>query len=74
MTENLPYKGIKGKGEATILKVFEIMSKVEKINLKYLDTLDHLLAKMLIENTRNGIETVPDITPRFFSDMGFGKT
>ena len=31
---------------------------VEKINLKYLGTLDHPLAKMLIDNTRNGIETV----------------
>ncbi|HKG30480.1 MAG TPA: hypothetical protein VKA91_04355, partial [Nitrososphaeraceae archaeon] len=49
------------------------MSKVEKINLKYLDTPDHLLAKMLIENTSNGIETVLEITPRFFSTWDLAK-
>jgi hypothetical protein len=47
---------------------------VEKINLKYLGTLDHPLAKMLIDNTRNGIETVLEITPKFFSTWDFGKT
>jgi hypothetical protein len=33
-----------------------IMPAVEKINLKYLGSFDHLLAKMLIENARNGID------------------
>jgi hypothetical protein len=42
--------------------------------LKYLGTLDPPLAKMLIENTRNGIETVLEITPKFFSTWDFGKS
>lgn len=73
--ESFPYKGVKGKGEVVILENPEkIMSIVEKINLKYLGTLDHSLAKMLIDNTRKGIETVLEITPKFFSTWDFGKT
>ena|SRR5262245_35354623 len=72
--ENFPYKGVKGKGEAKVLEDEEkIMLLVEKINMKYLGTLDHPIAKMLIENTRNGIETVFEITPKFFSTWDFGK-
>lgn len=72
--EIFPYKGVKGKGEVVILEDHkEIMPIVEKINLKYLGTLDHPLAKMLIDNTRKGIETVLEITPKFFSTWDFGK-
>jgi hypothetical protein len=49
------------------------LSIVEKINLKYLGTLEHPLAKMLMENTRNGSEVVIEITPKFFSAWDFGK-
>jgi general stress protein 26 len=52
--ENFPYKGVKGKGEAILLEdKKKIMMRVEKINMKYLGTLDHPIAKMLIDNTRN---------------------
>lgn len=47
---------------------------IEKINLKYFGTLEHSLAKMLMENARNGIEVVIEITPKFFSAWDFGKT
>ena len=72
--ENFPYKGVKGKGEATILEdKKKIMLLVEKINMKYLGTLDHPIAKMLLDNTQNGIEGVFEITPKFFSTWDFGK-
>ena len=72
--ENFPYKGVKSKGEAKVLEDEQkIMLLVEKINMKYLGTLDHPIAKMLIDNTRNGIETVFEITPKFFSTWDFGK-
>jgi len=72
--ENFPYKGVKGKGDAIILEdKKKIMSLVEKINMKYLGTLDHPIAKMLMDNTRNGIEAVFEITPKFFSTWDFGK-
>ena len=72
--ENFPYKGVKGKGEAKVLEDEQkIRLLVEKINMKYLGTLDHPIAKMLIDNTRNRIETVFEITPKFFSTWDFGK-
>jgi general stress protein 26 len=72
--ENYPYKGAKGRAAARISEdIQKNLSVVEKINLKYLGTLEHPLAKMLMENTRNGSEVVIEITPKFFSAWDFGK-
>ena len=72
--ENYPYKGVKGRADARISEdVEKNLSIVEKINLKYLGTLEHPLAKILMENTRNGSEVVIEITPKFFSAWDFGK-
>jgi general stress protein 26 len=72
--ENFPYKGVKGKGTATIVEDPQrIVPLVEKVNLKYLGTLDHPIAKMLIENARNGTEILLKIKPKFFSTWDFGK-
>jgi hypothetical protein len=45
----------------------------EKINLKYLSTLDHPLAKMLLEYAQNGTEIPLEISPKFFSTWDFAK-
>ncbi|MBV9667762.1 MAG: pyridoxamine 5'-phosphate oxidase family protein [Nitrososphaeraceae archaeon] len=72
--ENHPYKGVKGRGIATISEeIQKNLPIVEKINIKYLGTLEHPLAKMILENTRSGTEVVIEITPRFFSAWDFGK-
>jgi len=72
--ENYPYKGVKGKAVARISEdIQENISVVRKINTKYLGTLEHPLAKMIIENTTNGIEVVIEIIPKFFSAWDFGK-
>lgn len=72
--ENYPYKGVKGRGVARISEdIQKNLSIMEKINMKYLGTLEHPLAKMLIENTRNGSEVVIEITPKFFSAWDFSK-
>ena len=64
--ENYPYKGVKGRAVARILEdVQKNLSMVEKINQKYLGTLEHPLAKRLMENTRNAMEVVIEITPKF---------
>ena len=72
--ENYPYKGVKGRGVA---RISEDMQKnlgiVKKINLKYLGTLDHPLAKRLMDNTKDGSEVVIEITPKFFSAWDFAK-
>ena len=73
--ENFPYKGVKGRGEARISEdVQENLAVMEKINLKYLGTLDHPLAKRLMENARNGTEVVIEISPKFFSAWDFAKS
>jgi general stress protein 26 len=72
--ENYPYKGVKGRAVAKISEdVQKNLPIMEKINLKYLGTVEHPLANMLMENTRNGIEVAIEITPKFFSAWDFGK-
>ena len=72
--ENFPYKGVKGRGEASISEnIQKNVTIVEKIILKYLGTLDQPLAKTMMETIKNGTEVVVEITPRFFSAWDFGK-
>jgi general stress protein 26 len=72
--ENIPYKGVKGRGIARISEDMQKnLSIVEKINLKYLGTVEHPIAKRIIENTRSGNQAVIEITPKFFSAWDFGK-
>ncbi len=72
--ENYPYKGVKGKGTVSISEdVGRNLPVVEKMNVKYLGTLDNPLAQMLIENVRNGTSIMLEINPRFFSTWDFGK-
>lgn len=72
--ENFPYRGVKGKGTATIVEDPKIVVPIaEKLNMKYLGTLDHPVAKMIIENAKSGNEILLRIKPRFFSTWDFGK-
>ena len=72
--ENYPYKGVKGMAVARISEdIQKNLPIVEKINLKYLGTLEHPLAQRLMENTRNGIEIIIEIIPKFFSTWNFSK-
>jgi general stress protein 26 len=71
---NYPYKGVKGRAVAGISEdIKKNLPIVEKINIKYLGTIEHPLAKMIQENTKNGTEVVIEITPKFFSAWDFGK-
>lgn len=72
--ENLPYKGVKGKATARIMENLQrVVSMAEKINIKYLGTLEHPLAKMLMEFAQNGTEILLEISPKFFSTWDFAK-
>jgi len=54
--ENFPFKGVKGRAVAKISEdIQKNLPIVQKINIKYLGTIEHPLAKMIMENTRNGI-------------------
>ena len=72
--ENYPYKGVKGRGEAKISEdIQKNVAIIEKISRKYLGKLDHPIAKMMLDNARNGTEVVIEISPKFFSAWDFGK-
>lgn len=71
---NFPYKGVKGRAVAKISEdIQKNLPIVEKTNIKYLGTNEHPLAKMIMENTRNGIEIVVELTPKFYSAWDMGK-
>jgi nitroimidazol reductase NimA-like FMN-containing flavoprotein (pyridoxamine 5'-phosphate oxidase superfamily) len=72
--DTFPYKGVKGRGRAQILQdTGRNVALIEKINLKYLGTQEHPLAKRLLENARAGIEVVIEISPEFYSAWDFAK-
>jgi S-ribosylhomocysteine lyase LuxS involved in autoinducer biosynthesis len=70
----LSIQGRKGRAAAKISEdIKKNLPIVEKINIKYLGTIEHPLARMIMENTKNGTEIVIEITPKFFSAWDFGK-
>lgn len=73
--ENFPYKGLKGKGSATIVEdPNRTVLEGEKISMKYLGTLDHPIAKMITEHSKKGDNVVLEINPKFFSTWDYGKS
>lgn len=72
--ENLPYKGVKGKGIAVIVEdPTKIVSEAKKINMKYLGTLDHPIPRMILESAEKGNHVIIEIDPKFFSTWDFAK-
>jgi hypothetical protein len=63
---------VKGKAIALISEdIQKNLSTIKKINMKYSGTLEHHLAKMILENTKKGTEVVIEIAPKFFSAWDF---
>jgi PPOX class probable F420-dependent enzyme len=72
---NPPYKGVKGKGNATIVEdPNRIVPQAERISMKYLGTLDHPAAKEMADRSKNGEGILVEISPKFFSTWDFGKS
>ena len=72
--ENLPYKGVKGKGIATIVEdPNRTIPQGDRISMKYLGTLDHPIAKMITDHSKKGDNVVIEINPKFFSTWDYGK-
>jgi general stress protein 26 len=72
--ENFPYKGVKGKGTATIIEdPGRTVPLGEKINMKYLGTLDHPIPMMILDSAKKGNHVVVEISPKFFSTWDFAK-
>jgi nitroimidazol reductase NimA-like FMN-containing flavoprotein (pyridoxamine 5'-phosphate oxidase superfamily) len=72
--ENPPYKGIKGKGTATLIEdPDKTISQGDRISMKNLGTLDHPIANMISEGSKRGDNVVIEISPKFFSTWDYGK-
>jgi nitroimidazol reductase NimA-like FMN-containing flavoprotein (pyridoxamine 5'-phosphate oxidase superfamily) len=73
--ENLPPKGVKGKGIATIVEEDpnRIVPQADRISMKYLGTLDHPVAKMITDGVMKGEVVLVEISPKFFSTWDYGK-
>jgi uncharacterized pyridoxamine 5'-phosphate oxidase family protein len=71
---NPPYKGVRGKGNTKIIdNINSNISITEKIMLKYLGTLEHHMAKTLMEQVRKGDEVSIEIIPEYFSTWDYSK-
>jgi PPOX class probable F420-dependent enzyme len=72
--ENPPYKGVKGKGIATLVEDPDrTVPQGDRISMKYLGTLDHPIAKMISEGSKKGDNVLIEISPKFFSTWDYGK-
>ena len=73
--QKFPYRGVKGKGIATIIEdPFRTLVEAKKIYIKYLGTLDHPIPKMILDSVKKGNHVIIEIDPKFFSTWDFGKT
>lgn len=72
--ETFPYKGIKGKGKVEMIEdPNKAMPLIKKIVLKYLNTVEHPIAIMILESAKEGNHVLVEISPRFFSTWDFNK-
>jgi general stress protein 26 len=72
--ENSSYKGVKGKGVATVVDdPVRTVPEAKKIYIKYLGTLDHPIPRMILESAQKGNHVIIEIDPKFFSTWDFAK-
>ena len=72
--EKMPYKGVKGKGTVNLLDDIKTNLVIgEKIILKYTGSLESDIGKFILEQIKNGDETIMEITPKFYSAWSFGN-
>jgi nitroimidazol reductase NimA-like FMN-containing flavoprotein (pyridoxamine 5'-phosphate oxidase superfamily) len=72
--ENLPYKGVKGKGITTIIQdPVRTVPEAKKIYMKYLGTLNHPIPRTILESIQKGNHVIVEIDPKFFSTWDFAN-
>ena len=70
--DNIEYKGVRGKGIARIIDDVDFNVQItEKIIIKYAGDLKSKLAKEVMDEIKNGIEVILEITPKFYSVWSF---
>lgn len=72
--ETIPYKGVRGKGEARISEdVNRNVPVAEKIMIKYTGSLDNNVAKFLMDAVKSGNSVILEITPSYYSTWDYSK-
>ena len=72
---NPPYKGVRGKGKVRIHEgdINHNLPIAEKIIVKYLGSLDHPVARSLIDGVKKGHSVILEITPSYYSTWDYSK-
>jgi nitroimidazol reductase NimA-like FMN-containing flavoprotein (pyridoxamine 5'-phosphate oxidase superfamily) len=69
-----PYKGVRGKGR---VKIYEDINHnipiAEKIMVRYLGSLEHPMAKSLMNSVRRGDSVIIEVSPRYYSTWDYSK-
>jgi nitroimidazol reductase NimA-like FMN-containing flavoprotein (pyridoxamine 5'-phosphate oxidase superfamily) len=72
---NFPYKGVKGKGTATVVEdPVRTVPETKKIYIKYLGTLDHPIPRMILESVQKGDHVIVEIDPKYYFTWDFSQT
>src|SRR5215467_2121146 len=72
---NPPHKGVKGKGRVRVQEdVNHNVPIAEKIMVRYLGSLTHPMASLLIDNVKDGSSVILEITPSYFSTWDMTKS
>lgn len=72
---NFPYKGVKGKGTATVVEdPVRTVPETKKIYMKYMGTLDHPIPRMILESVQKGNHVIVEIDPKYYSTWDFSQT
>jgi len=72
--ENMPYKGVRGKGTAKIIEDVKKTTPIaEKIMIKYTGSLDNPIAKKLMDAVKAGLSVIIEVTPEYYSTWDFSK-
>ena len=71
---NPPYKGVRGKGKVKIHEdVNHNIPIAEKIMIKYLGNLEHLMAKALMTSVKSGDSVILEVSPSYYSTWDYSK-
>jgi general stress protein 26 len=72
--EEFPYKCVKGKADVAISEdPATNVPIIKRIVSKYLGTLDHPLAKSLVDMAKNGMQVVLKLSPKYYSTWDFAE-
>jgi len=72
--ENMPYKGVKGKGTVRLLEDIDSnLIIAEKIILKYMGSLENDIGQFIINQIKEGNEAILEIMPKYYSSWSFGN-